>query len=50
MSKKIVIMPCFGEGHLIDLQIQNLINTINPTHIIYNEGLFPRGPENKGDE
>ena len=48
MSKKIVIMPCFGEGHLIDLQIQNLINTINPTHIIYNEGLFPRGPENKG--
>lgn len=46
--KKIVILPCFGEGHLIDLQIQNLINTINPTHIIYNEGLFPTGPENKG--
>ena len=46
--KKVVIIPCFGEGHFIDLQIQNLIDTINPTHIIYNEGLFPKGPENKG--
>lgn len=46
--KKIIIIPCFGEGHFIDLQIQNLIDNINPTHIIYNEGLFPKGPENKG--
>ena len=28
--KKIVIIPCFGEGHLTKLQIENLINTINP--------------------
>ena len=46
--KKIVIIPCFGEGHFIEHQLQNLIDNLNPTHIIYNEGLFPKGPENKG--
>jgi hypothetical protein len=46
--KKIVIIPCFAEAHFAELQIENLINTINPDIIIYNEGLFPRGPENKG--
>lgn len=46
--KRIVVVPCFGEGHFIELQLQNLIDNLNPTHIIYNEGLFPQGPENKG--
>ena len=46
--KRIVIVPCFGEAHFTALQIENFIDTIKPTHIIYNEGLFPKGPENKG--
>lgn len=46
--KRIVIIPCFAESHFTDLQIDNLINTINPDVIIYNEGLFPTGPEGKG--
>ena len=46
--KKIVIIPCFAESHFTELQIDNLIDTINPDIIIYNEGLFPKGPENKG--
>mgnify|MGYP001210236627 CR=1 FL=1 len=45
MSRKIVIIPNFCESHLIKLQIPNLIDTINPDVIIYNEGLFPTGPE-----
>lgn len=45
MSKKIVIMPVFCEAHLIKHQIPNIIDTINPDYIIYNEGMFPRGPE-----
>lgn len=46
--KRIVVIPCFGEAHFTALQIDNLIDTVKPTHIIYNEGLFPKGPENKG--
>lgn len=46
--KKIVIIPCFGEAHFTKLQIDNLMSTIKPDVIIYNEGLFPAGPENKG--
>ena len=46
--KRIVVIPCFGEAHFTALQIKNLVDTIKPTHIIYNEGLFPKGPENKG--
>ena len=46
-NKKIVIIPNFAESHFIKLQIQNLIDTIDPDIIIYNEGLFPKGPENK---
>lgn len=45
--KKIVIIPTFGESHLIKLQIPNIIRTINPDIIIYNEGLFPKGPESR---
>lgn len=45
MSKKIVIVPVFCESHLIKFQIPNIIDTINPDIIIYNEGMFPRGPE-----
>lgn len=48
MQKRIVIIPCFGEAHFTALQIDNLVDTLKPTHIIYNEGLFPKGPENKG--
>jgi hypothetical protein len=47
MSKKIVIIPNFCESHFIKLQIPNLIETINPDVIIYNEGLWPTGPESK---
>ena len=47
MSKKIVIVPTFGESHLIKYQIPNIIDTINPDYIIYNEGLFPGGTEGK---
>tara|TARA_R110001592_G_scaffold262716_1_gene528078 strand:+ start:555 stop:1445 length:891 start_codon:yes stop_codon:yes gene_type:complete len=47
MNKKIVIIPNFCEAHFIKLQIPNLIETINPDVIIYNEGLFPTGPESK---
>ena len=46
-NKKIVIIPNFAESHFIKLQIQNLIDTIDPNIIVYNEGLFPKGPENK---
>jgi hypothetical protein len=46
-NKKIIIIPNFCEAHLIKLQIPNLINTIAPHIIIYNEGLFPTGPESK---
>jgi len=45
MSKKIVIVPVFCETHLIKLQIDNIFNTINPDILIYNEGMFPHGPE-----
>jgi len=45
MSKKIVIVPVFCESHLIKYQIPNIIDTINPDYIIYNEGMFPSGPE-----
>lgn len=44
-NKKIVIIPTFCDSHLIQYQIDNLIDTINPEYIVYNEGIFPRGPE-----
>ena len=53
MSKRIVIVPTFCDSHLIKFQIPNIIETINPDYIIYNEGLFPGGPEsstNRTDE
>ena len=43
--KKIVIVPIFCETHLVKYQIPNIIDTINPDVIIYNEGMFPVGPE-----
>lgn len=45
MSKKIVIIPTFCESHLIKYQIPNIIDTIDPDYIIYNEGMFPNGTE-----
>jgi len=44
-NKKIVIIPTFCDSHLIRYQIDNLMETINPDYIVYNEGLFPKGPE-----
>tara|TARA_Y100000592_G_scaffold14898_1_gene21621 strand:+ start:8275 stop:9891 length:1617 start_codon:yes stop_codon:yes gene_type:complete len=43
--KKIVMIPVFCESHLVKYQIDNIIDTINPDYIVYNEGMFPRGPE-----
>tara|TARA_B100000287_G_scaffold165740_2_gene156303 strand:- start:1356 stop:2282 length:927 start_codon:yes stop_codon:yes gene_type:complete len=43
--KKIVIIPIFCESHLVKYQIPNIIDTINPDVIIYNEGMFPSGTE-----
>jgi hypothetical protein len=45
LSKKIVIIPTFCESHLIKYQIPNIIDTIDPDYIIYNEGMFPNGTE-----
>ncbi len=45
--KKIVISPLFCESHLVKYQIPNIIDTINPDYIIYNEGLFPGATEGK---
>jgi len=47
MSKRIVIIPNFGESHLIKCQIPNLVATLQPDIVIYNESLFPKGPESK---
>ena len=47
MSKRIVIIPNFGESHLIKCQIPNIVDTLNPDIVIYNEGLFPTGPESR---
>ena len=47
MSKRIVIIPNFGESHLIKCQIPNLVDTLRPDVVIYNESLFPKGPESK---
>jgi hypothetical protein len=43
--KKIVIIPTFCESHLIRYQIPNIIDTIDPDYIIFNEGMFPNGTE-----
>jgi len=43
--KKIVTIPIFCESHLVKYQIPNIIDTINPDIIIYNEGMFPSGTE-----
>jgi hypothetical protein len=45
MPKKIVIAPVFCDSHLIRYQIDNIVDTIDPDYIIYNEGMFPQGPE-----
>ncbi len=42
---KIVIIPSFAESHLIRCQIDNLVHVLKPDTIIYNEGVFPNGPE-----
>ena len=43
--KKIVTIPIFCESHLVKYQIPNIIDTIDPDYIIYNEGLFPNATE-----
>jgi len=44
-NKKIVITPIFCDTHLVRFQIPNIIETIDPDVIVYNEGMFPMGPE-----
>jgi hypothetical protein len=46
--KKIVIIPEFANSHILAQWIDNMVKSIQPTHIIINSGLFPHGPENKG--
>lgn len=46
MNKKIVIVPTFCESHIVKYQIDNIMNVIDPDYLIYNEALFPSGPEN----
>jgi len=46
MMKRIVILPVFNEGHFIPHFLRNMAVMFQPTHIIMNDGLFPRGPEN----
>lgn len=46
--RRIVICPSFASSHHIECHIPNMIEALNPDVIIYNEGLFPQGPENKG--
>lgn len=46
--RKIVIIPSFADLHLLKCWIPNILETIEPDHIIINVGLFPNGPENKG--
>tara|TARA_B100000287_G_scaffold434850_1_gene500657 strand:- start:7296 stop:9317 length:2022 start_codon:yes stop_codon:yes gene_type:complete len=48
MSKKIVMVPVFCESHLVKYQIPNIIDTIDPDIIVYNEGMMPAGPESHG--
>lgn len=43
--KRIVIVPVFCDTHHIKCQIPNIIETINPDYLVYNEGAFPWGPE-----
>ena len=45
MSRRIVIIPTFAEAPMIACQIPNLMATVKPDVVIYNEGLFPNGPE-----
>lgn len=49
MSRKIVVSPTFCESHMIKYQIDNIMNVIDPDYLIYNECLFPSGPENKNN-
>jgi hypothetical protein len=39
-------MPTFAEAPMIRCQIPNIVETLKPDIVIYNEGVFPLGPEN----
>ena len=39
------MIPTFCDAHFIKYQIPNIVETIAPDYIVYNEGLFPGGPE-----
>lgn len=39
-------MPTFAESHLVKCVIPNIVSTLKPDIVIFNEGLFPLGPEN----
>ena len=42
---RIVIEPCFAEGHFLEAHIRNTCEFLEPDHFIICEGLFPTGPE-----
>lgn len=45
--RTIIVVTSFAESHLIQCHIQNIFDIFNPDVVIYNEGLFPTGPEGK---
>lgn len=49
MPKRIAIIPTFASSHFLKCWIPNVIDVIKPDIIIINEGLFPNGPEDKGN-
>ena len=50
---KIVILPIFNEHCFLPYWIPNICEVVKPDMVIFNEGLFPQGSENRskfGDE
>lgn len=47
--KKIVTVPIFNEAHFLPHFLKNVNEVIEPDLIILNEGMFPHGPENRGN-
>lgn len=48
MSKTVVVVPFFNDAHFMPMWFDNCVETWEPSHIIFNEGLFPCGMEGGG--